>query len=192
MPHITPGHRLEDRQKFNLPAPLLSSIPPKADNNLVTAAIFESGPRTNSEWILCNVLYSLPYGNTLARDQLKAASDYGLSTAVPLPFQSLCRSLPKGAIGIQQTQALPNDGKKALPDDRNYALIPAICMLLLGDDAVVLPFVGQCYNLYFRTTTSPWFMGWTRHKTEVLEDPTICSKGYVGRRANPPFCIFNT
>jgi hypothetical protein len=150
-------------------------MPPKADNKLVAAATFESGARTISEWILCNVLYSLPYGTTatLARDQLKAASDYGLSTSAPLPFQSLCRPLPKGNIGIQRTEALHDDG--------NSALIPGIWTSLLGDDAVVLRFIGQRFNIYFRTTTFRfcWFMGWIPHKTEVLEDPSIHSKGYM-------------
>jgi hypothetical protein len=114
----------------------------------VAAANFESGVQTILEWILCNVLYSLLYGTTasLAREQLKAALDYGLSTSVPLHFQSLCRPLPKGAIGIQRTKPLHGDGSSAL--------IPGIWTSLLGDDVVVLPFVGQCFNIYFQTATA--------------------------------------
>lgn len=93
--------------------------------------------------------------------------------SIPLPFQSLCRPLPKGAIGIQRT--------KALHDDGNSALIPGIWTSLLGDDVVVLWFAGQRFNISFRTMTSHfcWLMGWIPHKTEVLEGPTIGSKGYM-------------
>ena len=173
VPRFTDGNRLEERQRLKLPSPLVSSMPPSADKNLVAAARFESGVRTISEWILCNVFYSLPYGTAamLAGNQLKAASDYGASKSLPLPCQSLCRPLPKGAIGIQRT--------KALHDDGNSALIPGIWTSLLGDEAVILRFVGRHFNVFFRTTTYRfcWFMGWIPHKTEVLEDPTIKSKG---------------
>jgi hypothetical protein len=150
-------------------------MPPAADKKLVTAAKFESGARTISEWILCNIFYSLPYGTaaSLARNQLKAASDYGSSRLLPLPCQSLCCPLPKGAIGIQRT--------KALHDDGNSALIPGIWTSLLGDKAVVLRFVGRTFNINFRTTTFRfcWFMGWIPHKTEVLEGPTSRLKGLM-------------
>jgi hypothetical protein len=173
VPRFTPGNCLEQRQKFKSPSPLVSSMPPSADKKLVAAAKFESGARTISEWILCNVFYSLPYGTagSLARDQLKAASDYAISRSLPLPCQSLCRPLPKGAIGIQRT--------KALHDDGNSALIPGIWTSLLGDEAVVLRFIGRRFHVYFRTTTFRfcWFMGWIPHKTEVLEKPTIRSEG---------------
>jgi hypothetical protein len=173
VPRFTPGNRLEQRYKFTVPAPLKSSLPPSGDAKLVAAATFESGARTISEWILCNVLCSLPYGTaaTLASNQLKAASDYGQSKSLPLPCQSLCRPLPKGAIGIQRT--------KALHDDGNSALIPGMWTSLLGDEAVVLRFIGKHFNVYFRTTTFRfcWFMGWIPHKTELLENPATRSKG---------------
>jgi hypothetical protein len=43
MPRFTSGNRLEHSKQYKLPAPLLSSMPTKADNELVAAAIFESG-----------------------------------------------------------------------------------------------------------------------------------------------------
>jgi hypothetical protein len=115
VPCFTPGNRWEQQQQFKLPSPLLLSLPPSTDKQLVAAATFESGIRTIAEWIMCNLFYSLPYGTvaSLARDQLKAASDYGISRSVPIPCQSLCRPLPKGAIGIQRTKALHDDGNSA-------------------------------------------------------------------------------
>jgi hypothetical protein len=173
VPRFTQGNRLEQRHKFKLPSPLVSSMPPSTSKKLVAAATFESGARTISEWILCNILYSLPYGTaaSLASTQLKAASDYGLSRSLPLPCQSLSRPLPKGAIGIQRT--------KALHDDGNSALIPGMWTSLLGDEAVVLRFIGEHFNVYFRTPTFRfcWFMGWIPHKTEVLGAPANRSKG---------------
>jgi hypothetical protein len=151
-------------------------MPPASDKKLVTTAKFESGAsRTISEWILCNIFYSLPCGTaaSLARNQLKAASDYGSSRSLPLPCQSLCRPLPKGAIGIQRT--------KVLHDDGNSALIPGIWTSLLEDKTVVLRFVGRTFNIHFRTNTFRfcWFMGWIPHKTEVLDHPTSWSKGLM-------------
>jgi hypothetical protein len=135
VPRFAPGDRLEQRYKFKVPAPLKSSLPPSGDAKLVAAARFESGAHTMSEWMLCNVLCSLPYGiaAALASNQLKAASDHGQSKSLPLPCQSLCRPLQKGAIGIQRA--------KALHDDGNSALIPGMWTSLLGDEAVVLRFI---------------------------------------------------
>jgi hypothetical protein len=175
VPRFTPGNRLEQRHKFKVPAPLMSSLPPSADAKLVAAATFEGGTRTMSEWMLCNVLCLLLHGTaaTLASNQLKAASDYGTSKSLPLPYQSLCRPLPKGAIGIQRM--------KALHDDSNSALIPGMWTLLLGDEAVVFRFIGKDFNVCFRTTTFRfcWFMGWIPHKTELLENPASRSKGVM-------------
>jgi hypothetical protein len=52
--------------------------------------------------------------------------------------------------------------------------------LLLGDEAVVLRFIGKHFNVCFRTTTFRfcWFVGWTPHKTELLENPATRLKGW--------------
>jgi hypothetical protein len=148
-------------------------MPPSTDKKLVAAATFESGARTISEWMLCNVLCSLPHGTvaSLAANQRKAASDCGISRSLLLPCQSLSRPLPKGAIVIQRTKALHNDG--------NLSLIPGIWTSLLGDEAVALSFIGRHFNVHFSSTTFRfcWFMGWIPHKTGVLEEPTTQSKG---------------
>jgi hypothetical protein len=179
---FTQGNRLEQRRKFKVPSSLASSMPPSADAKLVAAAKFESGARTLSEWMLCNVLCSLPHGTaaTLASNfQLKAASDHRTSKLpLPLPCQSLCRPLPKGAIGIQRT--------KALHDDNNSALIPGMWTSLLGNEAAVLRFIGKHFNVCLRTTTFRfcWFIGWIPHKRILLENPASRSKGamLVGHR----------
>jgi hypothetical protein len=109
---------------------------------------------------------------SLAASQLKGASEHGISRSLPLPC-SLCRPLPKGAIGIQRT--------KASHDNGNSSLIPGIWTSLLGGEAAVLCFIGRHFNVCFRTTTFRlcWFMGWIPHKTKVLEEPAIRSKGVM-------------
>jgi hypothetical protein len=176
VPRFTPGNRLGQRYKFKVPEPLKSSLGCRL---LVTQSwllqlrsTFKSGACATSEWMLCNVLCSLPCGTAaaLASNQLKAASDHGQSKSLPLPCQSLCCPLPKGAVGIQRA--------KALHDDGNSALIPGMWTSLLGDEAVVLRFIGKHFNVCFRTTTFRfcWFMGWMPHKTELLENPATRSK----------------
>jgi hypothetical protein len=123
--------------------------------------------------MLCNVLHSLPHGTaaTLASNQLKVVLDCGTSKSLPLPCQSLCRPLPKGAVGIQRAKASHNNG--------NSALIPGRWRLLLGDEATVLHFISEHFNVCCRTTTFRfcWFMGWIPHKMELLENPASRSKG---------------
>jgi hypothetical protein len=88
-PLFAPGDHLEQRHKFKLPSLLESSMPPSADAKLVAAAWFESGVRTISEWMLCNMFCLLPQGTaaTLARNQLAAACDCGFKRSLPLPCQ---------------------------------------------------------------------------------------------------------
>ena len=135
-PRSSLGNRLEQRHKFKLPFPLASSLPSSTDKKLHAAAPFESGAQMISEWMLCNALHSLPHraAAVLAGNQLKAASDCGISRSLPLPCQSLCRPLPKGALEIQHA--------KALHDDGNSALIPGIWTSSLGDEVAVLHFIG--------------------------------------------------
>jgi hypothetical protein len=166
---------LEQHHEFKVLAPLKLSLPPSADAKLVAAAAFKTGARTTSEWMLCNVVCSLPCGAAaaLASNQLKAASDHGTSKSLPLPCQSLCRPLSKGAVGIQRV--------KALHDDGNSALVPGAWTSLSGDEAAVFRFVGKHFNVSFRTTTFLfcWFMGWIPHRTEILENSASRSKGVM-------------
>jgi hypothetical protein len=160
VPCFAQGNRLEQHREFNVPSPLALSMPPHADAKLVAAAEFKSGARTISEWMLCNVLCLLLHGTpvALASNQLKAASDHGTSKLLPLPCQSFCRPLPKGAVGIQRAKASHNDG--------NSALIRGMWTSLLGNEAAVLRFIGKHFNVCFRTTAFRfcWFMGWVPHK----------------------------
>jgi hypothetical protein len=99
--------------------------------------------------------------------------------SLPLLCRSLCRPLQKGAIGIQRTKALHNNG--------NSALIPGMWTLLLGDEAVVLRFIGKHFNVCFRTTTFRfhWFMGWIPHKMELLENLASRSKAHHSAFSKP-------
>jgi hypothetical protein len=131
-----------------------------------------------SEWILSNVFFVLPYGTTgaIAAQQMKTACDQvSKKKGHNLPCVSLCRVLPKGAIGTQQV--------KELHDDGNAGVIPGIWTSVVGDERVVLRFLGRGMNSFFRATDRRfcWFYGWVPHKTEVLDDPMATCKGKMGQ-----------
>lgn len=107
----------------------------------------------------------------LAAKQLSSACLYAESIDKRLPCRALSRPFPKGALGIQRT--------KDLHDDGNSAIIPGIWTSLRGDPNVVLRFVAKSFNVYFRTSDLRfcWFMGWIPHKTEVLLNPNYRSLG---------------
>jgi hypothetical protein len=104
---------------------------------LVAAAENECKTCTVSEWLLLNVFFILPYGSIaeVAASNLKHACKYLASLGNPLPFESACRPLPKGATGLQQV--------KELHDDGNAAVIPGIWTSLIGDETVVFRFYGR-------------------------------------------------
>jgi hypothetical protein len=119
-PQFTAGLWFESWKMFKIPSPLISSLPPSDNLSLVAVAKFECRLRTLSEWLLTNIFYTLPYGTAamLAANQLSSACVYAESIQKWLPCHVLCRPLPKGAIGIQRT--------KDLHDDGNLAVIPRI------------------------------------------------------------------
>jgi hypothetical protein len=109
----------------------------------------------------------------LAAKQLSSSCLYAKSIHKRLPCRALCGPLPKGAIGIQRT--------KDLHDDGNLAVIPGIWTSVQGDPHVVIQFVVKSFNVYFRTLDLCfcWFMDWILHKTEVLLNPNYRSLGLM-------------
>jgi hypothetical protein len=155
---------LSERTKSKVHHPLSASLPQKLDAVGIAAAKAECQIRTFAEWVLAHAFVELPYGATafLAAKQVAAACKLARNMGITLSCETLARAFPKGAIGIQQT--------KALHDDGNAALIPGIWTSVAGDDNVILRFVGCNFDAYFRTTTKrfSWFYGWIPHKTEMI------------------------
>jgi hypothetical protein len=172
-PRFSAGYKFSSRSYFKIPAPLKASIPPTSNLTRVSLARFENQVRTLSEWILCNLFYPLPYGTaaSIAAKQLTNACKKADSLGNRLPCRDLCRPLPKGAIGLQKT--------KDLHDDGNSAVIPGIWTSVRGDDNVIFRFIGSDFNVFFRCSTNRfcWFVGWVPHKTEVLNQPAHRSLG---------------
>jgi hypothetical protein len=117
----------------------------------------------------------------LAAKQLSSTCLYAKSIVKRLPCHASCCPLPKGAIGIQRTKDLHNDG--------NLAVILGIWTSVWGDPNVVIRFVAKSFNIYFRTSDLRfcWFMGWIPHKTEVLLDQNLFTTQHL---ENPTWSTF--
>ena len=167
------GRNLETRSQLKVFHPMRTSVPASFEHQQNAAAEMECRFRTLSEWIMANVFYPLPYGTTgfIAKDNLEKASGLSARKGYNLPCQSLCRPLPKGAVGIQRV--------KELHDDGNAAIIPGVWTSIIGDPTVCLRFVACRMNYFFTATDRRfcWFYGWVPHKTEVHANPAIRAHG---------------
>jgi hypothetical protein len=182
-PRFPVTSKLQNRKKMKVFYPMKSSLPPVDDILSVAGAEAECRIRTLSEWILSHVFFVLPYGSTgaLAARQTLTACKMASKMAskiskkgANLPCVSLCRMLPKGAIGTQRV--------KELHDDGNAGVIPGIWTSVLGDESVVLRFMGRGMNSCFRASDRRfcWFYGWIPHKTEVFDDSAVTCRGQMG------------
>jgi hypothetical protein len=99
-----------------------------------------------------------------AADDLQSACDYALMKGLTFPCGSLCRPLPKGALGMYPT--------KALHDDGNLCIILLMWQSAVGHDFLSLVFVGKQMKVEIGTSHQHfcWFMGWIPHKTQLLGD----------------------
>jgi hypothetical protein len=99
--------RFESRSTFKIFHPMITSLPLNYEHDLVAAAENECKNRTVSEWLVLNVFFTLPYGSIaeVAASNLKEACEYSKSLGNPLPFQTACRPLPKGATGSNRFTA---------------------------------------------------------------------------------------
>lgn len=183
------GKNFWNRGQMMLPCPRKTSLPIASNHYQVVAAKTESRIRTLSEWLLANVFApSLPYSSSafLAQQNMQRACHYSeTANSQPLPIKTLCRPLPKGAIGVQRV--------KEMHDDGNAAIIPGVWTSLVGDETVVLQFSGLHWDVYFRTTTRRfcWFYGWIGHKTKVLNDSSVVAKGKMNKVQRVHHSAFN-
>jgi hypothetical protein len=128
-PRFPVTSKLQNRIKMKVFYPMKSSLPPVDDIPSVAGTEAECRIRTLSEWILSHVFFVLPYGSTgaLAARQTLSACKMASKISkkgVNLPCVSLCRMLPKGAIGTQRVKEL--SGKPETRDEIGQSSCPPL------------------------------------------------------------------
>jgi len=115
---------------------------------------------------ICNNWYQ-------SKGNLQKACSMAASYGQSMPCASLCRALPKGAVGLQHV--------KELHDDGNAAVIPGVWTSVIGNETVSLKFLGRGMNYSLAATDLRfcWFYGWIPHKTEVRADCSFHASGVM-------------